>query len=157
MDDPGDLSRLADIAVPPPVPWWPPAPGWWVLACGLLAALVIVAWGLAIRHRRNAYRRAALAELAAIGPAGDPGSAAAVSAILKRAALAAYPRTQVAGLTGQAWLAFLDRTAGSRDFSDGPAATLAQAAMGAPIGDGPAILAAARRWIRHHKGEGTPC
>jgi hypothetical protein len=152
-DDPADLSRLADIVAPPQAPWWPPAAGWWILGAGLVAALVILA-GLALRrHRRNAYRRAALAELDAIGLVGDGGGAAAVSAVLKRAALVAYPRAEVARLTGQGWLAFLDRSAATRDFADGPAAGLARAVYGAPLGDGAAILAAARRWVKRHRAE----
>lgn len=152
-EDPADLSRLADIVVPPPVPWWPPAAGWWILGAGLVIALALLA-GMALRHhRRNAYRRAALAELDAIGAVADAAGAAAVSAILKRTALVAYPRAEVAGLTGDGWLAFLDRSAATADFVAGPAAGLARAVTGAPVGDGAAILAAARRWVTHHRAE----
>ena len=153
MDDPADLSHLADIVVPPPVPWWPPAPGWWILGAALLAALAISGWSAIRRYRKNAYRRAALAELAAIGTVSSPASAAAVSAILKRVALAAYPRAEVANLTGAAWLAFLDRAASTTDFTRGPAAALAQAAYGAPLSDGEAVLAAARFFVTHHRAE----
>lgn len=153
MDDPADLSRLADIVVPPPVPWWPPAAGWWILGAVFLAAAAMLAF-LAIRHhRRNAYRRAALEELAAIGAVADPAGAAAVSAVLKRTALVAYPRSEVASLTGAAWLAFLDGTSATRDFSDGLAAGLVRGALGAPLGNGAEILAAARRWVRRHGAE----
>ena len=31
MNDPGSLQNLNDIVLPAPVPWWPLAPGWWVL------------------------------------------------------------------------------------------------------------------------------
>lgn len=150
--DPADLSQLADVVVPPPVPWWPPAPGWWILAAAALAASALLA-GIAVRrYRQNAYRRAALAELAAIHAVTSAASAAAISAILKRATLVAYPRAEVASLTGSAWLTFLDRTGSSRDFTDGPAAALALVAVGGPVGGGAAILAAARRWVRHHRG-----
>jgi hypothetical protein len=152
MDDPADLSRLADISVPVPVPWWPPAPGWWIVAAALLGAVAILVGIVVRRHRRNAYRRAALAELAAIGTVVDPARAAAVSVVLKRAALVAYPRAEVASLTGPAWLAFLDRVAGTHDFTKGGGAGLARAAFGAPV-DGPAVLAAARRWMKHHRAE----
>ncbi len=128
MDDPADLSRLADLTVPPPVPWWPPAPGWWILAAALVAALAILTSIAVCRYRRNGYRRAALAELAVIGAVADPTSAAAVSAVLKRVALVAYPRSDVAGLTGAAWLAFLDRAPATSHFASGPAANLTLAA-----------------------------
>ena len=106
MSDPADLSNLRDIVVPPDVSFWPPR-----RAGGSSAPPALVAAGFAIaavvRHRqRNAYRREALRELAS-------ADARDISAILKRAALAAFPREQVASLSGPAWLAFLDRTGGT--------------------------------------------
>lgn len=153
MDDQADLSHLADIVVPPPIAWWPPAAGWWILAAALIVAIGLLALAALRHHRRNAYRRAALAALDALGPVSDAAGAAAASAILKRAALAAYPRTEVASLTGSAWLAFLDRTAGTADFTRGPAAAIAQAPFGAPLGDSAALAAAARRWVVRHRSE----
>jgi hypothetical protein len=151
MSDPADLSNLRDIVVPPPVPWWPPAPGWWIVAAALAAALAMLAVHVIRHHRHNAYRRAALAELAALDSADDPARARAISAILKRTALVAYPRAEVASLTGAAWLAFLDRTAGTDAFTKGPAAALERAAYGAPTGDDAALAAAARRWVKRHR------
>jgi hypothetical protein len=153
MDEQGDLSHLADIVVPPPVAWWPPALGWWILAATLLAALGILAGAAVRRHRRNAYRRAALAELGALGPVSDAAGAAAVSAILKRTALVAYPRADVASLTGSGWLAFLDRTAAGNDFTRGSASGIAKAPFGAPLCDSAAIAAAARRWLNRHRAQ----
>src|SRR5690348_12337591 len=103
MSDPSDLSNLRDIVLPPEVALWPPAPGWWIVAAGSVAATAILIAMAVTRHRRNAYRRAALGEL-------DAADARDISAVLKRAALAAWPRGEVASLTGTAWLAFLDRT-----------------------------------------------
>jgi Domain of unknown function (DUF4381) len=150
MDDPADLSRLADIVLPPPIPWWPPAPGWWILGAGCLAALAIVVVAAIGHYRRNAYRRVALAELSSIKQ-NDPGAAAAISTVLKRVALVAYPRSDVAGLTGARWAAFLDRTGGASDFTAGPAAGLAGAVQGGGLANGDAIVAAARRWVQRHK------
>ena len=151
IDDPADLSHLADIVVPSPMSWWPPAPGWWILAAAALAASALVAWVAVHRYRQNAYRRAALLELARVGTVASPANAVAVSAVLKRAALVAYPRAEVASLTGVAWLTFLDHTGSTRDFTGGSAAALARIAMGGPSGDGAAILAAARRWVKRHR------
>jgi hypothetical protein len=139
MSDPADLANLRDIAVPPDVSFWPPAPGWWAVgaAVAVAAGLAIAA---AVRHwRRNAYRREALRALETAG-AHD------ISGILKRAALAAFPREQVASLNGAAWLAFLDRTGGTA-FAD--TALLALTYGGS--GDRDAVVAQARRWLAHHR------
>ena len=48
MNDPGSLQNLNDIVVPGPVAWWPPAPGWYVLAAFALAGLAWLGW-----HREN--------------------------------------------------------------------------------------------------------
>ncbi|QDT48354.1 hypothetical protein Pan258_23960 [Symmachiella dynata] len=95
------LDRLHDIVVPPPVPWWPPAPGWYVLFALLVALLfffTIRAWQ---KWRANAYRRAALRELE------TAHTAAAVSEILRRTALVTTPRTTLAGLSGPQWTEWL--------------------------------------------------
>jgi hypothetical protein len=143
--DPADLSNLRDLALPVPVAWWPPQPGWWLLAAGLLALAGFgVAW-LVRQHGANAYRRAALRALPQTAPE-------ALGALLKRTALAAAPRAAVAGLTGEDWAAFLERTGG---FPHAALAVLTQAALDPahPV-DRAAIdaaRAAARRWIRGHR------
>jgi len=143
MSDPADLSNLRDIVLPPEVALWPPAPGWWIVAAGGAAALAILVGAAVARYRHNAYRRAALREL-------DKAEARDISAILKRAALAAWPRAEVASLTGAAWLAFLDRTGRTDAFSRGPGRDLEALAFGA-AGDRNAVLAAARAWLRGHR------
>ena len=47
---------LRDIHLPADPAWWPPAPGWWLLAGLALVALVVVAWAWR-RHRRMHGRR----------------------------------------------------------------------------------------------------
>ena len=59
--DPTSLEKLFDIVVPPPVPWWPPAPGWFVVGGVLLVLVFWVAWRVWRCWRAAAYRRAALA------------------------------------------------------------------------------------------------
>lgn len=145
------LDQLHDLAEPPPVSMMPATWAWAVLAgmVALAVAAALVAWR---RHRRaTAYRRAALAELDALVPglaAGDPGALARLQELLRRTALAAFPRAEVATLTGDAWAGFLDRTGGA--FG-----SLAPAIAAAPYKppaayDGAAVTAAARAWIRGH-------
>lgn len=122
---------LRDLHLPEAIGWWPLAPGWWVLLALLAAGLALAAWSLIRRYRRNAARRLALAELARLrkryeGDGDLAGFAVAVSALLRRAMLAYAPRHEVAGLTGTAWLEWLDRGLDRRPFSRGPGQTLAE-------------------------------
>jgi hypothetical protein len=102
--DPTSLQNLRDLAVPSPVSWWPLAPGWYILIALLLAATLTLALRAWRSHRQNAYRRAALHEL---NTASSPQQ---IAALLKRTALAAYPRSQVASLSGPAWTQWLTQS-----------------------------------------------
>jgi hypothetical protein len=161
------LDQLRDWHLPAPIDWWPPAPGWWALAVLVLIAGVLMA-GWRRRHRPRAGRvtRSALRELsvlrASVRSDGDMrGFVAAVSRLLRRLALARYPREQVAGLTGEAWLAFLDATGGGEGFQRGPGRALADLAYGAcAAGEPPpnpdALAELAEAWIRANRRQGRP-
>lgn len=147
--DPADLANLHDIVLPPAVPYWPPASGWWIVTATLLAiALLLLAQSM-MRYRRSAYRRTALRELEAVGPVRDSIAAQRVSAVLKRVALVTFGREQVASLSGRSWLAFLNRTGRTTAFEE----TLG---FDAPL-DSNAIATAARQWIRQHRRDDGSC
>lgn len=115
---PQGLENLNDIVVPEPVSLVPQSVGWIILAVVIMAVLAtwaVLAWR---RYRRNAYRREALAQV-------ESTPLNALPALVKRVALAAAPRAQVAALTGDDWLAFLDRTYGGDVFTNGPGRPLA--------------------------------
>ena len=142
--DPASLDNLREIILPPPAPWWPPAPGWWMLL-GLLTLLgVIVAFRAWRRWRAGAYRRAALRELAAAT------SVAVIAQILKRTALVGYARTEIASLSGSAWLAWLAET-GGRQVPTAVTEALTLGVFGkhdaADVGE---VAAFAADWIRNH-------
>jgi len=143
------LAALHPLRTPPPVDAWPPAPGWWLLAALLLAALVALGF-LALRAcRRRAHLRAARRELAARRArfADDPAAlTAATNALLKRVALARYPRRETAALSGGQWLAFLDATAPAQPFAAVRATLPYEPAPAA--GDAAAFSEAAESWLR---------
>jgi hypothetical protein len=116
------LDLLEPVPEPLPVSLWPQTAGWIWLGIVVAAA---VGWGarrwLVVR-RANAYRRIALQEVAAAD-----GEFMVLAAILRRTALAGYPRADVAGLYGEDWLAFLDETYGGTGFRDGPGRAFATA------------------------------
>jgi hypothetical protein len=143
------LDQLHDIVEPPPVSMLPATPAWAALGVAVLALAAALA-GLWLRHRRRTRaRRAALAALRALEPALARGDAAALGqldALIRRVALAAFPRAEVASLSGRAWIAFLDATGGAFD-PHAEALLAAPYAPAPPAYDGRAVARAARAWI----------
>jgi cbb3-type cytochrome oxidase subunit 3 len=157
------LEKLHDIVVPAPVSWAPQAPGWYVVF-GLV--LLGVGWWIYRRLRRfrkNRYRRLALKELTVIErqlqqPERRAEALAEIPALLKWTALAAFPRSEVAALTGEQWLAFLDRNLGGKDFKEGPGRFLSELAYApaektARFSDESIrnLLQLIRRWTKRHE------
>lgn len=105
------LDQLKDIHLPDAVSAWPPSIAWWsaVLLTILTCSLLIFA-GVYYR-KRSRLTRLALAELAQLQQQGCEINA--LHLLLKRVALASFPRQQVAALHGQQWLEFLDQQAGN--------------------------------------------
>jgi hypothetical protein len=151
-DDPASLDRLHDIVAAEAAPWWPPAPGWWLIAALVGVWVIAGVWALIARYRRDAYRRVALTELERLQAAGD---AAGLATLLKRVALSAFPREQVASLCGTAWLAFLDRTGATDAFTRGPGRSIEEAAFTRGAKPDAALFDAARRWILTHRAGAT--
>ena len=159
--DPTSLENLFDIVTPPPVPWWPPAPGWVVVAGILFVLAVWLTWHAWRRWQAAAYRRAALAEWQQLKTqATDPRQREAalqrLPELIKRTALAAFPREEVAPLSGSAWLRFLDRTGRTDAFTRGRGQLLPELSYNphatsqldaSTVGE---LFAIARRWIRGH-------
>jgi hypothetical protein len=106
------LDQLADIHLPDGVSWWPLAPGWWIL----LALLAITIVGFFIwrnRKQQNYYRVIAQHQLAGIyadyQQTQDAGAyLQALSQLLRRTALTAYPNSFNASIKGKDWLHWLD-------------------------------------------------
>jgi hypothetical protein len=96
------LDRLHDIVLPPEVSWWPPAPGWYVVGGILLLLVIVLIYRARKRWLANAYRRAALHELASVH------DAAGIAELLRRTALVNVSRSVIAAKTGAAWLDWLD-------------------------------------------------
>ncbi len=115
---------LRDLHLPEPVSWWPPAPGWWLLAgLALLGLVWLIVWY--VRHRAfTAARRHAIRTLDAYsadfmkhGDAVLLGKQ--LSELVRRTMLAYAPRAEVAGLTGEAWLEWLDGDLDRSHFVEG--------------------------------------
>jgi hypothetical protein len=144
---PTSLDRLHDLALPPAVPWWPLAPGWYVVFAFVLLLLFVLARRARQRWQAHAYRRAALD---ALNRAGD---VAAIAEVLRRTALATAPRPVIAAASGRAWADWL-----AAQFPDAmPAAVHTALATGVyrrsalAAAELESVRAYAARWIAHHQ------
>ena len=151
------LAQLRDIHLPAPVDWWPPAPGWWLLAVLILTLLGTgLAW-LVRRHRRRRYRRIAAREVDALYRRWQQQRDARVfllelNRLLKRAALHAFPAQQVAALSGARWLAFLDATLPRPQFDTAATRVLADVYRPDPAPlEADELRRAAQFWLRRHR------
>ena len=153
--NPDLLSQLRDIHASPELPWWPPAPGWWVLA---LLLLLVLAW--LTRRAMNNYRvlqrrRHMLAWVDGLQASLDAehhpqAFLSTLNQIFKIVALRAFPERRCAQLSGREWVDFLREQIG--DSAD--AGALAALATGpyepAPGFDAIELCELTRTWIRRH-------
>jgi hypothetical protein len=111
---------LRDIHAAPATPWWPLAPGWWLVLAVLVATVVTLAF---LAHRRRARRRAIARVFDdTLGRATTPSAqVAAMSELLRRAARRKTPDAD--RYEGDRWRAHLDHGAREPLF-DGQAGTV---------------------------------
>ncbi len=158
------LQQLKDIHPAPEPGFWPPAPGWWLLALLVLATLW---WSW---HRWQAWRRArapwrvARSELAGIrarwqAEQNDRWLLRAVSELLRRVARHCHGPDK-ASLDGVAWLQWLDAAlpAAQRGFENGPGRVLARGLyQPRPEVDAEALLQLVEHWLRAQRRGGGRC
>jgi hypothetical protein len=117
------LSGLRDIHIPRPVSLWPLAMGWWGI---LIFVISSVSYTLLKKHKskpKNIWK-ITKPELVRIQKSyrihrSEAQSCADLSMLIRRVVLLYYPRTDIASLTGEQWLKFLDNTTSNQDFSNG--------------------------------------
>ena len=121
--DSASLESLHDIVAPAPVPYWPPAQGWWWVISFLMIAGVIGLGCAFMWWQRNRYRREALNEWRRYDAMLTDGTYSleaitGMATLMKRVALSEFPRVQVASLTGLTWREFLRKTGGSEQTGE---------------------------------------
>ena len=110
--------QLHDIHLPEAISWWPLAPGWWALLALLVFVVVSLILLYKTRHRRRHNRQLhheIEQQLDTVKQDYRQGGNAVIltrelSELLRRAGISYYPARDIAGLTGEDWLAFLSQT-----------------------------------------------
>ncbi len=153
------LNRLRDIHLPDPVSWWPLAPGWYVLAALMAILLIVAAYQFLQWRRWQKPKRAALKlleeyQLQANNPNNNALISARISELLRRVALVYYPREQVAGLSGEDWLDFLNHSSRNLSFSPVRELLLEAPYSSLPPSSLTPLFNRARAWIKQRR---KPC
>ena len=146
-----DGPVLRDIHLPADPSWWPPAPGWWLLAVVLVVSIIVVSRIVSARLRTRRWRQRVVAEMDPIAARhaeapDDARLAAELSVLLRRAANVLDPPS--AALRGEAWLRFLDARVGGDDFERGSGRALLDAPWQKSAHlDAPVLIRLVRRWL----------
>jgi cbb3-type cytochrome oxidase subunit 3 len=118
--EPGKLP-LRDIHLPEAISWWPPALGWWWLAILIPLLLALMFWLYKRITRKTAIKAAKklLLHIKQDSERDNREKLKALSALLRRVAISKVGRNECAGLTGEQWLEFLDRSVKGSPFTQG--------------------------------------
>ena len=154
------IHGIDEIILPEAVSWWPTAPGWKVLAVIIVILLLFLCVRWMKRWWRNRYRREALRQLMQVQHHAGKQLQEVVAVLpyyLKVTALQAYPRQDIASLSGDNWLAFLDKQYSAAAFSEGigrkllAVAYLPQEQWQLSEKDSEALISMSRLWISKHR------
>ncbi|HEY6977285.1 MAG TPA: DUF4381 domain-containing protein [Chitinophagaceae bacterium] len=137
------------------------APGWYVLGVLILLLIAALAWLIYRNYQKNLYRKNALKWLAA-EEANYANSNAPIALLyetnmlLKRIAIARYGRSMAAGIRGNEWIVFLNKSRGKPLFDEKEGYLLQNELYAAGTSDADyssvnIFLNKAKEWIRKHK------
>ena len=147
------LVNLKDIHLPPPISFWPPAPGWWILVFLLISSLFFGGVWFYRRHKKRMPKTEALRILKDLqilykNSQDELASLRNLSNLLRRTALTFYDNDEVASLQGSSWLEFLDKTGKTKEFSQGAGKVLGNEVFQQKVNtDMNALFPLVKKWI----------
>lgn len=153
---PDPLSDLRDIHLPDPVSFWPPAPGWWMALILIMGLVPLSIWAFRKFRTPKAFKTArhelqGLRESYAANQ-HDHTLTSGLSRLLRRYSMAVYGREQVAGLTGQQWLTFLNEKGMTNQFTEGAGKVLVSAPYGSHESvQGQELLTTVEQWLQGNR------
>jgi hypothetical protein len=149
------LGDFVEVVPPADISWWPQTTGWWWLAALLAGFAIHRGWKLLRHWYRNRYRREAAGQLEQLASSGSFDTLVSeVNRLLKLTALVAYSREQVARLSGQEWVDFLNSHCPNPPFSAEQGRLLALASYTGQAVEpeaGKKLLAASLAWVEQHE------
>ncbi len=158
-----EIAGLKEIAFPDPVSYVPHTIGWYILIAAVLisAGYLVYRWyrnWAANRYRTFALRRLDDIEQQLRQPDTRINALTAVPVLIKQTALKCYTRREIAQMSGEKWLLFLDKSYGGKEFTDGPGVLLPGISYGSQkaldhIEDEEITrtVSLVRKWIEKHR------
>ena len=149
------LGKLKDIHLPPAPSWWPPALGWWILLAIIVMTIALGVWFYRQRLARiQSPQHLALKELEDLeqqyrNNKDTKKLVINLSALIRRVAISLHPRKEVASLTDEQWLTWLDQNTSDKKFVQKTARILIEAPyQHLPVVDNPQeMIQACKTWI----------
>ena len=149
------LGNFVEAVSPQAINWLPQTTGWWWLGAALLTMLLRYGWRRLRHWYRNRYRREATVRLQQLGSAADQGRLIEeLNRLMKLTALAAFSREQVASLSGEDWVDFLNSRCNRPPFSSEQSKLLAVSAYRSEVLEADTrqqLLAACLTWVCDHE------
>ncbi len=152
------MSSLSEPSISGHISWVPNAPGWYWLLFLLFCFALYRIYLFVQNYLSNTYRRAALIELEHFTlqePLSEKEQYQKLPQLLRRTALYAFPRSDIAPLTGIAWEKWLDDHCTKSQFSTEISGLLSQLAYSPRATlteeNKHAILDNVALWIKHHE------
>lgn len=143
------LTEIVEPSAPAAISWLPQSTGWLCVFALLCLYLAYRVYLKIKQYQANAYRRAALAELASLE------KLEVLPVLIRRAALYAYPRADVASLIGRDWEKWLDQRCAGSHFSTQFAGLLSSLAYmpSSALQDKQIeqFKAQVAHWLKHHE------
>ena len=111
------LAALRDMHLPPPVPFWPPAPGWWIMVGLLLILCLCLLWFHLKTRRHRKLKREALQlikkhESKYLDRQDGAQTYRDLSMLTRRLMVTLSSDPRVAGIHGERWPDFLLHVSG---------------------------------------------
>lgn len=96
------LEQLHDIVLPPTPGIWPLAIGWWILIILMLIGTVLLIKKIIYYFQHSKIKRLAIIKLQSCTDCNE------INQLLKQVAIHYYHDSNIASLTGTAWIDFID-------------------------------------------------
>lgn len=149
------LSQLHDIHGAPEALFWPPAPGWWVLAILLAVTLVFLVMQV-LRSYRVRQRRLGLSRYIdrvelEVDPALAPQQFLSnLNRVFKVVALRAFPESHCALMQGDDWVEFLQGQLQNNETAEQLVALAHGPYQATPEFDAGSLTSLARQWVARY-------